>query len=77
MRILVSLAGLALIAGCSGGDDAQNNLAEANKAATPPTRVAGFDWGNPGGELAQEPLWARSQALCRALRIAASRTSCL
>jgi hypothetical protein len=66
MRVAAVLAGLALVAGCTGGAD-QNNTAEANKAATPPTRVAGFDWGNPGGELAQNPQFARSQALCRAV----------
>jgi hypothetical protein len=66
MRVAAVLAGLALVAGCTGGAD-QNEAAEANKAATPPTRVAGFDWGNPGGELAQNPQFARSQALCRAV----------
>ena len=66
MRMTMMLAGLALVAGCRGGD-AENNADEANKAATPPTRVAGFDWGNPGAELAQDARYARSQALCRAV----------
>jgi len=67
MRIGVMLAGIALVAGCRSGGDGLNNTAEANQAATPPTRVAGFDWGNPGGALAQETRYARSQALCRAV----------
>jgi hypothetical protein len=66
MRIGLLLAGLALAAGCNGGAE-QNNAAQANQAATPPTRIAGFDWGNPGGELANNPQFARSQALCRAV----------
>ncbi len=65
MRIGMMRASLALFAGCQRGE--QNNLAETNKAAPAPTRVAGFDWGNPGGELAQETRYARSQALCRAV----------
>jgi hypothetical protein len=67
MRNGVMLAGLALLAACKGGSADQNNEAEANQAATPPTRVAGFDWGNPGAELAGNPHYARSQALCRAV----------
>jgi hypothetical protein len=66
MRMGMVLAGLLLVAGCKGAAD-QNNVAEANKAGPAPTRVAGFDWGNPGGELAQNPAYARSQALCRAV----------
>jgi hypothetical protein len=64
MRMAAVLAGLLLAAGCTSGGD-QNNA--ANKAAPAPTRVANFDWGNPGGELAQNPQFARSQALCRAV----------
>lgn len=67
MRNLMMLAGLALVASCKGGDADQNNAALANQAGTPPTRVAGFDWGNPGAELAGNPQYARSQALCRAV----------
>jgi hypothetical protein len=67
MRIGAAFAGFALVAGCQSGVTDQNNVAEANKAAPAPTRVAGFDWGNPGGELAQNPQYARSQALCRAV----------
>ncbi len=67
MRMKMVLAGLALVAGCRGGVPDQNNMAGANQAATPPTRVAGFDWGNPGAELAGNPQYARSQALCRAV----------
>jgi len=66
MRIGILLAGLTLLAGCRGGT-ADNNAAEANQVATPPTRVAGFDWGNPGAELAQNQAFARSQALCRSV----------
>ena len=67
MRMGILLAGLALVAGCRGGDEAQNEAAGSNRVATPSTRVAGFDWGNPGGELAQDARYARSQALCRAV----------
>lgn len=67
MRKAMMLAGLALVAACRSGGDDQNNAAQANQAATPPTRVAGFDWGNPGAELANNPQYARSQALCRAV----------
>jgi hypothetical protein len=67
MRKGMMLAGLALVAACKSGGADQNNAAEANQAATPPTRVAGFDWGNPGVELANNPQFARSQALCRAV----------
>lgn len=67
MRKMVMLAGLALVASCKGGGADQNNEAQANQAVTPPTRVAGFDWGNPGAELAGNPQYARSQALCRAV----------
>ena len=67
MRMIVVLAGLLLAAGCTSGGPDQNNVAEANKAGPAPTRVAGFDWGNPGGELAQNQQYARSQALCRAV----------
>lgn len=66
MRNGMVLAGLALVASCRGGGE-QNNAAQANQAATPPTRVAGFDWGNPGGDLATNPQYARSQALCRSV----------
>ena len=66
MRMGAALAGLAL-AGCQPAGPEQNNLADANQAAPGPTRVAGFDWGNPGGDLAQETRYARSQALCRAV----------
>lgn len=65
MRMVTMLAGLALVAGCRGGD--QNNVAEANNGIAAPTRVAGFDWGSPGGELARDPRYAQSQALCRAV----------
>jgi hypothetical protein len=61
------LAALALVAACRGGGTDENNQAQANQAATPPTRVAGFDWGNPGAELAGNAQYARSQALCRAV----------
>jgi hypothetical protein len=67
MRKGMMLAGLALVASCKSGGADQNNAALANQAATPPTRVAGFDWGNPGAELANNPQFARSQALCRAV----------
>src|SRR5205085_9792837 len=67
MRKGVMLAGLALVASCKGGGTDQNNATQANQAITPPTRVAGFDWGNPGAELAGNPQYARSQALCRAV----------
>jgi uncharacterized protein YecT (DUF1311 family) len=67
MRMGAVFAGLALVAACKGGVADQNNAAEANKAAPAPTRAAGFDWGNPGGELARDPRYARSQALCRAV----------
>jgi hypothetical protein len=67
MRTGVMLAGLLAVAGCKGGDADTNNAAEANAAAAAPTRVAGFDWGNPGGELARNSQYARSQALCRAV----------
>lgn len=67
MRMGVMLAGLLAVAGCKGSVSDTNNAAEANNAAAAPTRVAGFDWGNPGGELAQEARYARSQALCRAV----------
>ena len=67
MRRMMMVAGLALVASCRGGGADQNNAAQANQAATPPTRVAGFDWGNPGGDLANNPQYARSQALCRAV----------
>jgi uncharacterized protein YecT (DUF1311 family) len=60
------LTGLALIAGCKASAP-ENNVAERNEAGPSPTRAAGFDWGNPGGELAQNPAFARSQALCRSL----------
>jgi len=66
MRMVLMTAGLAVLAGCSGGGE-ENNTAEANKAVAAPTRVAGFDWGNPGAELAANPAYARSQALCRAV----------
>ena len=67
MRKGMMLAGLAMLAACRGGGTEQNNSATANQVATPPTRVAGFDWGNPGAELANNPQFARSQALCRAV----------
>lgn len=67
MRMGLMLAGLLAVAGCKGSGPDANNAAEANLAAPAPTRVAGFDWGNPGGELAQEARFARSQALCRAV----------
>jgi hypothetical protein len=67
MRMTLMLSGLLLVAGCRGGGTEQNNAAETNKAGPAPTRVAGFDWGNPDGELAQTPQFARSQALCRAV----------
>src|SRR4051812_35798010 len=67
MRRVMMLAGLALVASCKSGGADQNNAALANQAATPATRVAGFDWGNPGAELAGNPQYARSQALCRAV----------
>ena len=67
MRLGVVLAGLALVAGCKGGVAEENDVVAANKAAPGPTRAAGFDWGNPGAELAQDPRYARSQALCRAV----------
>jgi hypothetical protein len=66
MRIFAVLTGIALLAGCKGGGD-QNEAAEANNNIAAPTRVAGFDWGNPGGALANDPRYARSQALCRAV----------
>lgn len=67
MRTGVMLAGLLVVAGCRGGGENQNNAAEANRAAPAPTRVAGFDWGNAGGEAGQDPRFARSQAICRAV----------
>lgn len=67
MRMGMMLAGLAMLAACKGGEADQNNAAQANQAAKPPTRVTGFDWGNPGAELAANPQYARSQALCRAV----------
>lgn len=67
MRKFMLLAGLALVAGCNGGTVEQNDAALANELATPPTRIAGFDWGNPGNELSNNPQFARSQALCRAV----------
>jgi uncharacterized protein YecT (DUF1311 family) len=68
MRKGAMLAGLLLVAGCRGGSE-ENNQAAQNQVQPPaPTRVAGFDWGNPGGALAQHPQYARSQALCRAVQ---------
>jgi len=67
MRMGALLAGLALAAGCTGGGTEQNETAEANRATAAPTRVAGFDWGNPGGELAQNPRYTRSQGVCRSV----------
>jgi hypothetical protein len=58
----------ALLAGC-GGEAPPANEANARKAgpqaSAPP---APFDWGNPDGEGAGDPQYARSQALCRQLR---------
>jgi Lysozyme inhibitor LprI len=58
----------ALLAGCNGAPS--NETAASNAAAAqPPARTAAaFDWGNPGGEGAGDPNYARSQALCRQLR---------
>lgn len=67
MRMGAILAGLALATACQAGGPEQNNGAEANRTAAEPTRAAGFDWGNPGGELARNPRFERSQALCRAV----------
>lgn len=64
MRMGTILVGLALAA-CQPSGPEQNHLADANQVAPGPTRAAGFDWGNPGGDLAQETRYARSQALCR------------
>ena len=71
MRAGLLLTALLFAAGCRGSTPDRNNAAEANRAAPAPTRAAAFDWGNPGQELAQDPRYARSQALCRAV---ASRT---
>jgi hypothetical protein len=67
MRIAMMLAGLALAAGCNGGNAPNNNTAGRNEAGPGPARSAGFDWGNPGGDLARNPQFARSQALCRSV----------
>ena len=67
MRRRAMLAGILLVAACRSGGEEQNNTAEANKAAPAPTRAAGFDWGNPGAELARDARYARSQGLCRAV----------
>ncbi|HTU13241.1 MAG TPA: lysozyme inhibitor LprI family protein [Allosphingosinicella sp.] len=64
MRMALLLAGLAALAGCAGGTE-ENNAAAVNESVAAPTRVAGFDWGNPGGDLARDQRYARSQALCR------------
>ena len=58
----------ALLAGCSGGSAPQNNVAGNAAAPTPAPPPAAFDWGDPGGEGAGDPQYARSQALCRQLR---------
>lgn len=58
----------ALLAGCGGGAPPANeaNVQKAGAQASAPP--AAFDWGNPHGEGAGEPQYARSQALCRQLR---------
>lgn len=66
MRITVLIGALALLAGCRGGTE-DNVAAETNGGGPGPTRATGFDWGNPGAELAGNPQYARSQALCRAV----------
>ena len=58
----------ALLAGCSGGSAPQNNVVGNAAAPTPAPPPAAFDWGDPGGEGAGDPQYARSQALCRQLR---------
>jgi hypothetical protein len=58
----------ALLASCGDGTAPENNVV-ANAAAPAPARApAAFDWGDPGGEGAGDPQYARSQALCRQLR---------
>jgi hypothetical protein len=59
----------ALLASCGDGSSPANEANARNAAAQAPARpAAAFDWGDPGGEGADDPQYARSQALCRALR---------
>jgi hypothetical protein len=62
------LALSALLASCSGGSSPANEANGQNAAGPAPAALAAFDWGNPGGEGAGDPQYARSQALCRSLR---------
>ena len=58
----------ALLASCGGGSSPANDANGQNAAAQAPPRPAPFDWGDPGGEGAGDPQYARSQALCRTVR---------
>jgi hypothetical protein len=59
----------ALLASCGGGSSPANEADAQNAVAHAPARAAAtFDWGDPGGEAAGDPHYARSQALCRQLR---------
>jgi hypothetical protein len=64
------IASMALLAGCGSGQGPANEGAAANAASPqPPARsAAGFDWGDPGGDGAGNPQYARSRAICRQLR---------
>lgn len=66
-RILITLllAGAAALSGCGPGAT-DNNAVAANQAGPAPQHAA-YDWGDPGGENAGVPQYARSQALCRRL----------
>lgn len=63
--LILILSGL--LASCGGGSPPANE-ANGSKGGPPPAQPAAFDWGNPGGEAAGDPQFARSQALCRQLQ---------
>jgi hypothetical protein len=57
-----------LLAGCGGAPSNEGAAANAAAPQAPARTAAAFDWGDPGGEGAGDPQYARSQALCRQLR---------